>query len=116
MANEIAILDRDKASGTIRALFLYPVTTPVQVGGANVVPTPSAGLPALGSLVLTTQERAALDNGTLVFELVSFAFNPDITPAQAATALKARWVTAQAAAAANYGVTYQFIGTRLTAP
>jgi len=89
VANEITVLsqssevvgtnpdDTDRVVTRIGLLFLYPVASPIQVGGTNVVPTPSNGLPEIGGRVLDQSEKDALDAGTWAFEVVSYTVRPE---------------------------------------
>lgn len=100
MANEIGVV-RVNDDNTLTLVFLYPIATPIQVGGQNVVPTPatSGGVSQLDPVVdrmLTTLEKTALDTGTLAYEMFQYNYDPGATPAQSlakAQALYARRLT-----------------------
>jgi len=112
MANEIVALEQN--GDEINALFLFPIAVPKQVGGTNVVPTPSTTLPAIAAAVLTAPEKAELDAGTLAFGIASFKRS-----GIAAGALLARVQAVYAAAltefTATYSTRYGLAGNRYSA-
>jgi hypothetical protein len=74
MANEITKLDGD---GGLNAnlLFIYSLT-PITYNDAaaqpvTVIPTPSSGLPDMAGNILTAAEKAALDDGSSAFEIMT---------------------------------------------
>ena len=87
MANEITVLESD---GSFRfSLFLiFPIASPKQVSGANVVPTPAtnpdatSALPTIAGQVLSTAEKAALDGGTAAYRVIQFRKDTSLTNAQ----------------------------------
>jgi hypothetical protein len=112
MANEITVLDGD-SQREYRLLFLYPIAAPAQVGGSNIVVTPSATLPDYASSILTTQEKADLDGGTKAFEVITFRKDVGLTGPQLAAAARAKYATRRAEYLADYAVWFAHIGTRL---
>ena len=87
MANEICVV-RATTRGTLTLAFLYPITVPVQINGANVVPTPATngGVSVLDPILesmLTAQEKTDLDAGTLAYEMVTYRYDPGASNAQA---------------------------------
>ena len=112
MANEIVALEEQ--NGEIGALFLIPITTPKQVGGVNVVPTPSAGLPAIAAAVLTQGEKDALDAGTSLFVTRSF-LRQGIAGAALLAKVQADYALAAAAENAAYNARYALAGNRYNA-
>lgn len=79
MANEITELGRVAERGhqrrRVRLLLLFPITDPMP----GVVPTPSENLPTeLPPDVPTVAERAALDAGTLAFQVTHLTDRTDI--------------------------------------
>lgn len=113
MANEITALEKSP-DGTIAILFLYPIATPKVVGGQNVIPTPSAGLPPIAAAVLTAPEKAALDDGTSAFEVVSFQ-HQGIAGAVLLAKVRSLYASRLSAAATRYATQYQFAGSRFDA-
>ncbi len=87
MTNEILIME---GNGSFRfsVLFLFPIVSPAQVGGSNVIPTPATNpdattaLPFVADRELSPVEKAALDAGTLAFKVVPFRKDPTLSPAQ----------------------------------
>ena len=69
VSNEITVLE---GSGGLKRslLFLYAIT-PADVNGVTQVPTPSDGLSPIAATILVAGEKAALDNGSAAFEVVS---------------------------------------------
>lgn len=112
MAQEIVALEEN--GGEISALFLIPITTPKQVGGVNVIPTPSAGLPAIAAAVLTQGEKDALDAGTSLFEIRSFR-RQGISGAALLAKVQAVYALAAAEANAAYNTRYALAGSRYDA-
>jgi hypothetical protein len=115
MANEIIIIEeiRDRA----QIVFLYPVASPIQVAGQNVVPSPTTnavGDDALGwtlGLALTAQEKLDLDAGDLVFERLSMRRLGD-NNAAFLVRIQARYATRSAAFTAFYATRYAQAGAR----
>lgn len=114
MANEITVLERT-GRRTLRALFLYPIPTPKQVGGQNVVPTPSAGLPDIAQAVLAQAEKDALDAGTAAWDAVTFHPAANQTNQERLAALRRIYASRQADFDADYQRRYQFAGLRFDA-
>lgn len=117
MANEIAVLDGD-GGATYGLLFLFPVTTPKQIGPvvpANVVPTPSSALPANAASILTAAEVAALDTGTSAFRVVRMSKVAGMTNPQLVADAQVRYAAAKAEFDAWYAATYLHIGVRMNA-
>lgn len=114
MANEITVIEQ--AGADLALVFLYPIATPLQVGGANVVPTPSVGLPALAAVVFQSAEKAALDAGTAAFEVVSLTPDPALSPAQLLARAKVIYAAALAAFTSAYQLRYRWSGQRFTYP
>ncbi len=94
MANEITVLEQG-ANRSAQLFFIYPIASPAQVGGSNMVPTPATGqdnlgnsvsvLPDIAERVLTPPEKASLDAGTSVWEIVTFRPAVGLTGAQLIT-------------------------------
>lgn len=96
-------------------VFLYPISTPKQLPGTsvNVVPTPSSSMPADHRIFLDSAEIAALDAGTLAFDIITFTRNTQRSNADIIADLKTKYDAALAAKAAWYTERYRFAGTRL---
>ena len=71
MANEITILSQRPGTEEYEVLMLFPVT-PIDFGTGplEVAMTPSSTLPEVAKAVLTAQELAKLDEGTMIFYVV----------------------------------------------
>lgn len=120
MANEILVLEQTR-DAVFTCVFKYAVPTPKQYTGGdaalhNVVPTPSAGLPPLAAALFTTAEKAALDLGTLVFEVVAFSADVGLTAPQLAARVKAFYASKFLDAQATYNQRYQYLGTLVSSP
>lgn len=115
MANEIRILDGD-GNLEYRVLFLFPIATPILVGGSNVVPTPTSGLDPLALAILTTNEENALNAGTSAYQTVTFRKDPALTNPQLATRMKEIYAAQKAVFDAAYTARYQHVGTAINFP
>jgi hypothetical protein len=113
MANEITVLEGD-GEKSYTLLFLFPVAAPVQVAGANVVPTPSSALPEMAAAILTSGEKAALDAGTSMFSVVPFSPASGLTNPQLQTRVKAIYAEQQTEKNRWYQQAYKYAGTRIT--
>jgi hypothetical protein len=113
MANEITVLDGD-ANKEYRLLFLFPITSPAQVAGSNVVVTPSAELPPFAGQILTTQEKADLDGGSLAFEVLTFRKSSDLSSPELAAMARAKYATRKSAYLAEYAVRFAHLGVRIS--
>lgn len=110
MANEITALEGD-GSGKYSLLFLYAIETPRTYDNAagtptNPVPTPSADLPALAADILTSAEKAALDGGTSMFEVVSIERAGGLSGAALLSRAQEVYASKKADALARYNATY----------
>lgn len=118
MADEIVILERRKGSpgyrDTVSFLFLFPITTPIQVNGSNIVTTPAPDITSLEGMVLTAGERTALNNGTMAYETSDFVRDAGMSAVEAANALKSIYASRYATFLNDYAARYQFTGTRVT--
>ncbi len=114
MADEILVLEGDRHE-RYQVLVLFPVATPAQAGGANVVPTPAAGLPAPVAALLTATERSALDNGTLAYRMVRISKDAGLSNAQLAARLQTVYAAQLADFNAEYATRYAHIDTRVSA-
>ena len=112
MANEIVALEQTGAE--IGVLFLFPVAAPHTIGGANVVPTPSAGLPAVAVAALAGAELAALDAGTLAFTVHTFS-RQGIAGAPLLAKVQALYALRLAEFTADYAARYALAGNRYNA-
>lgn len=113
-ANEITLLECREDSGVeaCRVLALYAITTPIQVGGNNVVPTPSAGLSTSAAAILSAGEKTALDEGNAAYEIYSFANPNDLTGGPLLTELRRVYSTKETAYLAKYADRYARLGDR----
>lgn len=112
MANEICVLESPEPN-RYTVVYLFPITTPVQVGGTNIIPTPTSGLPPLGVQALTTIEKAGLDAGTLAFEIDTVTREAGQTPAQLQLEVQTRYAVALARFNGDYARQYQRSGLRV---
>ena len=120
MANEITTLEGD---GSFRfSLFLiFPIASPKQVKGANVVPTPATdidganALPSIADAVLTAAEKAALNDGTAAYRVIQFRKDASLTNAQLTALARQRYAEELAEFNRWYAQTYLHAGTRLSA-
>jgi hypothetical protein len=120
MANEITILE---GNGSFRfGLFLiFPIASPQQVGGANVVPTPAtnddgtSALPPMADTVLAAAEKAALDAGTAAYRVIQFRKDPTLTGAQLLALVRQKYAEEEADFSRWYSQTYLHAGQRLDA-
>ena len=87
MADEMLMLEGNRQE-RYQVLTLFPVATPAQAGGANVVPTPTAALPAEVAALITAAEQSGLDGGTLAYRVVAMKKAAGLTAAQLATELR----------------------------
>lgn len=106
MAGEIIV---SKVDGLhFELVFLFPITTPIEDKDSNnVVPTPSSGLPATVSAVLTT-EIAALDAGTMMFERSKFDADVGATQAQILAKVQEMYTGRLPDALLKYAVKYEY--------
>lgn len=118
MAKEITA-GPSNISGDIALLFLYAIPSPrtyddVDDVEQTIVPTPASGLPEWAENLLSTAEKAALDAGTAAFETQPLRQTAGMTASELATAARALYADARAAALVKYNVKYHaFYGTRI---
>lgn len=115
MANEIRILEGD-GDNNYQVLFLFPIGTPRQVNGVNVVPTPATTLSGMAATVAalpTMDVTAALNAGTMAYEIVSFRKDSAATNAQLIARLQAIYASKVVEAGRVYTLRYQHAGTVL---
>jgi hypothetical protein len=113
-ANEITLLECRVTDGVEACLVLslYAIATPIQVGGSNVVPTPSSGLSASAAAILSAGEKTALDEGTAAFEVGRFQNSEGLTGAPLLTELRRIYASRKAAYLAKYAARYARLGDR----
>ena len=114
MADEMLVLEGNR-QGRYQVLMLFPVATPTRAGGSNVVPTPTAALPAEVAALLTPAERSGLDGGALAYRIVAMKKAAGITPAQLATELRRVYAQQLTDFNAEYATRYAHIATRVSA-
>jgi hypothetical protein len=120
MADEIMVLDGIReAPPDVPLLFIYPITTPLKdKDNANVVPTPSANLPALAAAAATQGEKDALDAGTHMFVTKNVKFIKSLTVEEMKARAKEVYAGHLAKALADYTKKYEwhvYVGTRFDA-
>ncbi len=121
MANEITILEGD-GSFRFNLFFTFPIASPKQVGGFNVVPTPATdpvtgdnALPTIADAVLTVAEKTALDNGTAAYKVVQFRKNASLSSGQLLTLARQMYADELTDFNRWYAQTYLHAGTRVSA-
>ena len=114
MADEILVLEGDRDE-RYRMLMLFPIASPAQAGGSNVVPTPSSDLDSTAADLLTAGEISALDGGTLAYRMTSMHKEPGLTNPQLVARVQAIYAAQLADFEAEYAVRYAHIGTRVDA-
>ena len=88
-------------------VFLYPIAVPiVDKDAANVVPTPSAGLPAVVAAELTT-EIAELDAGTMYWRRESFMADEGMTDPEILAKVQEMYAEREASYLAKYTEQYE---------
>ncbi len=120
MAKEITILEGD---GSFRFnLFLtFPIASPKQVGGANVVPTPAtnadatSALPLIADQILDAAEKAALDGGTAAYRVIQFRKDASLTNPQLLALVRQKYAKELADFNMWYSQTYRHAGQRFNA-
>jgi hypothetical protein len=110
MANEILVLEGD-GDKSYSLLFLFPISVPIQVNGTNVGPSPSSRLPERAGSILTTQQKAALDNGTSMFVLANFNPATGLSNTQLSNRIRAIYVEQLIEWTRWYQQTYKYVGT-----
>lgn len=114
MANEIIVMEQ-AADGLFELCFLYPIPSPIQINGSNVVVTPSAELPPIASAVMSAGEKTALDNGTAAFEPETFRRDPALTGGALLTKVQALYAQRKSEFDTRYAQRYEFAGDRFNA-
>ena len=118
MANEITIIEIKGARTDAKradVLFLYDVAAPVALPSGNIAPTPSDGLSAIASQILTAAEKTNLDNGDKVFEVIDYNVDDSMTPGQIAADPKSIYATRSADFTNIYSRRFARTGTRINA-
>ena len=113
MANEITALEQHGIN--LSLLFLYPIASPKQVGGVNVVPTPSSDMPSLASLAITQPEKDSLDAGDAAWETHDLRIVVGATAGQLLAAAQSLYAEKKAAFLAAYAARLVWAGTRVNA-
>lgn len=114
MADEITALEGDGV-GNYQLLFIYPIITPQQINGQNVVPTPSANLPQLASLILSQSQKASLDQGTSAFEVITLYAGNNLTNPQLVARGQSIYASRAAHYATRYAAIYKYAGAQIDA-
>ena len=114
MADEMLVLEGDRHE-RYRVLLLFPIASPAQAGGANVVPAPTAGLHAEVAALLSAAEQSGLDGGTLAYRIVAMKKAAGLAAAQLATELRRVYAEQLADFNAEYARRYAHIGQRVSA-
>lgn len=123
MANEITACERRNTS--LMLFFVYLISSPRQVGGQNVVPTPATGtdsvgnpvslLPSIVQKVISQAEIDALDAGVAAWETVSFRLIEGATGAELATEARRIYASKKSVFELTYAERYQYAGIRINA-
>lgn len=126
MANEIRVIEGDGQPDTASPprydlLFLYTITGVKQAGppggsNVNVVPTPSAGVPAAAKALLTAGEITALDGGTLAWERVTFTRDTALSNPQLIAAVQTMYTSRKTDFQRRYDSRYFYANVRVDAP
>jgi len=116
MANEITVVGGDGRQ-LLSLLLLYPIATPATYIDADsieqtIIETPSAGLPTIGAAILTIAEKAALDAGTLAFEVVPFGPDPGLNNPQLLASAQDLYARKRTAFELAYARRYWHLGDR----
>lgn len=114
MANEITVLQGDGGE-RYSFVFGFPIASPKQIGGSNIVVTPSADLPAIAATVFAQADKDALDAGTAAFEVASMSRDPSLTLADFKAAVQGYYARRQAAFNAAYASKYEYAGLQINA-
>jgi len=120
MADEILVLEGQAGDPpAYKLLMLFPVASPKQAGGANVVPTPvpkaEAGTVTEPFSWLTQAERDAIDGGTSAYRIVRFRKDAGLTNPQLIARVQEMYAAQLADFEADYTVRYAHIGVRVNA-
>lgn len=94
-------------------VFLYPIPTPKQINGANVVPTPATALPADIQALLISAEITGLNAGTIAYDLFTFSKEQSRSDADVVEDLKIKYDVMKARKTQWYVERYRYAGTRL---
>ena len=122
MANEIVALDTDGgvrygvtgpgAALEVNLLFLFPIATPKQVNGTNVVPTPTATLSAVAALALTSTEKTQIDAGTMAWRTLSVKKETALTAGEMLTLIRGIYAKQLTEFTNWYTEKYRYVGQR----
>jgi hypothetical protein len=110
MANEILVLE-GRGNRAYEVCFLYPIGAPVQVNGANVVPTP-APTEGLIAQALAPAEVSALAAGTLAYEVIEFRKDEGLTNQQLLARVREMYGIGLTRFTAAYAERYAHAGAR----
>jgi len=118
MAKEILILGAKPSSDGLESynlMFFYPIDPLIAVNGVTVVPTPSTALPeeVVNYNLLTAGEKAVLDSGAYMYQVVNYTRPLDVSKAQMLEKIKAIWVNHSVKIPADIREYYSLTGTRL---
>jgi hypothetical protein len=119
MADEILVLEGDGNGTRYELLMLFPISTPKQVGGQNVIPTPverdDANVALYPFTLLTQAERDALDAGTSYYVRRQFGKIPGLTNPQLVALAQAMYASIADEIETAYVNRYAHIGVRIDA-
>ena len=118
MANEITVAN--VTNNKFDLVFLFPIITPIQdIDAANVVPTPSASLPATVLSRLSGGEITALDDGTAMWERQNFTAPEGMLPAEILAKVQEMYALRRDVVQGEYATKHVFavrVGERFDAP
>ena len=116
MADEIIALEGKPKSNSYSLLMLFPIATPKQVNGANVVPTPQSELTTLEASLLTAGQKSALDAGTGVFQRTTIQVLENDTGPTLITKAQSKYTALAIQVSDEYDRRYKFTGSKVDAP
>lgn len=118
MAREILILDFEE--GKQKALFLFPIPTPrivTQGDGRDepVIPTPISTLPEYVQALLTSKERAGINQGTLGAKLFALPLRGRVSEEERDERVRVVYEEQRGDFGRWYEKTYRWMGVRVDA-
>ena len=112
MTNEITALE-GTGNRRYQLLLLFPIVSPVQVAGANVVPNPSENLPEMAQTILAQGEKDTLDAGTAGFKTISFTADPSLSNPELVIRAREIYQAQKITFDVEYAERYKFAGVRI---
>ena len=121
MADEIVVLEGGR-DDVYEILLLYPVVTPSTINGVDDAnPSncdflkPSSDLPLAAQAILSTAEKAAIDDGTSTWQTFPFHKHLGLTNGQLAAQLQSVYTRALALYTEKYIAAFQHVGAKINA-